>query len=263
MQIDSAMRRRLILLLCGALLAPAASAWAGSCNAISPAHTVALLELYTSEGCSSCPPADAFVNGLKSAAAGGRSTAQSVVPIALHVDYWDSPGWVDRFAQPRFTARQRWLSKQAGSHTVYTPEIFIGAREERNWRADAATAIRRINATPAAAHIQLSWSAAAPAGAPIDVQAQAPIGAQLFIAVVENALSSEVRAGENGGVRLHHEHVVREWIGPLSMPQGQVHWHQTIALPSAVQATQLSLVAFVQDTQGAILQALALPSCSS
>src|SRR6185437_15941886 len=74
---------------------------AQTCRKQSPAHTVALLELYTSEGCSSCPPADRAIAGLRAAAQNDQ-----VVPLALHVDYWDYIGWTDRFAKPEFTQRQ-------------------------------------------------------------------------------------------------------------------------------------------------------------
>ncbi|HTD03031.1 DUF1223 domain-containing protein, partial [Undibacterium sp.] len=77
-----------------------------SCSKASPAHTVALLELYTSEGCDSCPPADRFVSALYKTSG---LTMDQVVPISLHVDYWDYIGWKDVFAKPLFTQRQRWL----------------------------------------------------------------------------------------------------------------------------------------------------------
>ena len=85
------------------LLAPWSGALAQACSKHSPPHTVALLELCTSEGCSSCPPADRFIGALHDA---GLDAGQ-VVPLALHVDYWDYIGWKDRFARPAFGERQR------------------------------------------------------------------------------------------------------------------------------------------------------------
>src|SRR5579871_5557653 len=115
----------LTILACLTVWTPA---MAQTCRKESPAHTVALLELYSSEGCSSCPPADRALSGLKAAA-----QADEVVPLALHVDYWDYIGWTDRFAKPEFTQRQNLLAAEANSRAVYTPEMFLGTRELRNW----------------------------------------------------------------------------------------------------------------------------------
>ena len=104
------------LLLSGAVQA---GAIAQTCSKHSPAHTVALLELYTSEGCDSCPPADKFVSGLR----GSGMTSAQVVPLSLHVDYWDYIGWKDVFAKAAFTERQRWLSDQAGSRTIHAGTV--------------------------------------------------------------------------------------------------------------------------------------------
>src|ERR1039457_1730220 len=110
-------------------IASLTAAIAETCTIHSPPHTVALLELYTSEGCDSCPPADKFVSGLRAASGLG---ANQVVPISLHVDYWDYIGWKDVFAQHAYTERQRWLSDLARTRTVYTPEVFVGGQELRN-----------------------------------------------------------------------------------------------------------------------------------
>src|ERR1700756_542350 len=114
----------LAALITAPMLTPATVAFAETCSKQSPAHTVALLELYTSEGCSSCPPADHAVSGLQKAV-----NADLVVPLALHVDYWYDIGWTDRFAKPDHTQRQRLLADASGSGAVYTPEMFVGGQE--------------------------------------------------------------------------------------------------------------------------------------
>lgn len=138
------------------LLGPSAAASAQTCSKQSPPHTVALLELYTSEGCSSCPPADKFVSNLRNAGL----PAEQVVPLALHVDYWDYIGWKDLFASHAYTQRQRWLSGLANTRTIYTPEIFVAGREVRDWigpialsneRKDGKAALPRALAVPAGA----------------------------------------------------------------------------------------------------------------
>ncbi|WP_420476531.1 DUF1223 domain-containing protein [Noviherbaspirillum sp. ST9] len=240
------------------LLAPW-GAFAEACSKQSPAHTVALLELYTSEGCSSCPPADRFISGLRAAGLDGNQ----VVPLALHVDYWDYIGWKDPFANRLFTERQYWLSAQAKSRTVYTPEIFVAGQELRNWRAATAAAVRRINERPAEA--QINVSAARPSGGslPVEVKAKAARDAALYVVLYENGLSSDVKAGENRDVQLRHDYVVRDWIGPVALDGqgGKAALPRPLAVPAGAVARNLGVAAFVQTPRGEVLQALALPLC--
>jgi hypothetical protein len=145
------------LMLLPLVHAASAAAAANFCERSSPPHTVALIELYTSEGCSSCPPADRWLSTLSS-----RFGPDQLIPLSLHVDYWDYIGWRDPFAQPQFSERQRRLAGIAGSGTVYTPEVFAGMRELRAWR-DTAVFERRlqeINSKPARADIKLSMRTA-------------------------------------------------------------------------------------------------------
>lgn len=240
------------------LLAPWAGAASQSCSKQSPSHTVALLELYTSEGCSSCPPADHFVSGLR-----GGYMADQVVPLSLHVDYWDYIGWKDIFARPAFTERQRWLSELAASRTVYTPEIFIGGREFRNWRWGIDNAVRSINEKPAQASILLTLGKPDAYVLPLEVSTRAPHKSRLFVALYENGLSSEVKAGENRGVTLRHDFVVRDWIGPVALAgDGKVVLPRLLQLPQGAAAKNLGVAAFVQGERGEVLQVLAMPLCS-
>src|SRR5689334_12001294 len=102
---------------------------ATECSAQSGPQAVPLLELYTSEGCSSCPPADKW---LSSIAAAGYGT-DKVVPLAFHVDYWDYIGWKDRFARPDFSDRQRWVAAIGRSDFVYTPQVILNGIDFRGW----------------------------------------------------------------------------------------------------------------------------------
>jgi hypothetical protein len=121
------MRIALVLLL----VVLAAPVHAGQCLARSAAHTVALVELYTSEGCSSCPPADRWLSGL---AARGY-TAERVVPLALHVDYWDYIGWKDPYAKRDFSLRQRKLTQL---------QRLAGQPRPSTQRWRASTPVRRL-----------------------------------------------------------------------------------------------------------------------
>ncbi|HYD78566.1 MAG TPA: DUF1223 domain-containing protein [Paucimonas sp.] len=242
--------------LCAAPLSVGAAAPA--CSKQSPSHTVALLELYTSEGCSSCPPADRFVSGLRA----GMSPEQ-VVPLALHVDYWDYIGWKDAFARRAFTERQRWLSELAGSRTIYTPEIFVGGREERGWRGGLQDTVRRINARPAQASIGIVSGKAAGGKVPVEVRARSGRAASLFVALYQNGLQTDVKAGENGGVTLRHDYVVREWLGPVALPAAGegISLVRALSLPAGAALKNLGVAAFVQSDGGEVLQALSLPLC--
>jgi hypothetical protein len=235
------------------------------CSAKSPPHTVALLELYTSEGCSSCPPADRFISSL----AARPGLAQQVVPLALHVDYWDYIGWKDRFATRDYTERQRWLSGLAHSKTIYTPEIFVSSHELRDWNTSArlSDALQRVNAKPAQADIVLRQRERTGKTAAVDVEVRAPAGGKLFVALFENGLSSNVKSGENSGTTLKHDYVVRDWIGPVAVApnagQQKLALPRALVLPADAQDGRLGVAAFIQSADGEVVQALSTALCKN
>jgi len=129
-------------LLLGLLVFPV-FAHAAQCTALSGPGTAALVELYTSEGCNSCPPADRWL--------GSRFAARDIraVPLAFHVDYWDRLGWVDRFASPAYTARQ-YASMRANRATfVYTPQVLVQGRDFAAWQARGDATIDAAAQRPA------------------------------------------------------------------------------------------------------------------
>ncbi len=235
------------------------------CAKTSPTHRIALVELYTSEGCSSCPPADNFVRTLYPK----QFSSDELVPLSLHVDYWDYIGWRDRFADARFTRRQYWLSAFASQRSVYTPEIFVDGHEQ-DWRSNRFRAlVRALNAQDATVRVRLSQAAAAPGQFAVRADAQTLDGVagaplSLYFAVYENELESTVSAGENRGATLRHGFVVRQWSAPQALDStghAEISWQQ--ALPQDARADKLGFAAFVEDTRsGEILQALALDSCA-
>ncbi|WP_025598820.1 DUF1223 domain-containing protein [Burkholderia sp. WSM2230] len=258
-----------LALLCASGLASAASAM---CSARSPAHRVALVELYSSEGCNSCPPADAWLGQWKNS-----GSTQSVVPLALHVDYWNSLGWTDRFSQHRFTERQQMLADLAGGHTVYTPEVFVAGRELRSWSQPDSfqSRVGKLIAEPAKANVALEIKPR-PGGDVFDVAARFDSAAadtatrlDAYVAVYENALSSQVGAGENRGATLHHERVARQWIGPVPLVGGTAQIRRDIRLDDAeaigdhhVLADRSGVVAFVENAAtGDVLQVAELAFC--
>jgi hypothetical protein len=245
----------------------AGSTVAQSCSKHSPPYTIALLELYTSEGCDSCPPADRFVSGLRNLSGDTRAVAgmnaEQIVPLSLHVDYWDYIGWKDSFAKRGFTERQRWLSEQAASHTVYTPEMFVSGRELRNWRGGLAETVARINRRPAQADIAIALGKLDNGSLPLTVNASAKQSGKLFVALYENGLTTDVKSGENRGVTLKHDYVVREWLGPFALASdaSKPPLAKTIPVDPKTPAKNLGVAAFVQTDKGEVLQALALPLC--
>lgn len=255
-------------------VASALATAAGSvCSVRSPAHRVALVELYSSEGCNSCPPADHWLSQWKYSGA-----TRSIVPLALHVDYWNSLGWTDRFSQHRFTERQQTLTGLAGGHTVYTPEIFVAGRELRDWsrRDSFESRIGEVVGEPAQANVALQLTPQVKGTFIVDAHftsdaAQTAGVLNAYLAVYENSLSSHVGAGENSGVTLHHERVVRQWIGPVPLVAGNAEIRRDIRIGDAdananananSPADRFGVVAFVEnDATGDVLQVAELAAC--
>ncbi|HSD60868.1 MAG TPA: DUF1223 domain-containing protein [Burkholderiales bacterium] len=236
-----------------AVLSPAQAG--GACSASSGPGTATLVELFTSEGCSSCPPADRWLSGLKD--------VTGVVPLAFHVDYWDHLGWPDRFASPAYAARQREKSRAAGTSVVYTPQVRVDGRDFRSWGSTGAFQKAAQEAGARASGAEITISAQALAGGVLRVhlvsrlQDRAPGTPAAYLALYENGHSSEVRAGENRGARLAHDYVVRSWLGPFSFPaDGRLELNQE--LRAGVDPSRAGIAAVV-ETPGAVLQALALP----
>jgi hypothetical protein len=231
-----------------------------ACDAHSGPKTAALVELYTSEGCSSCPPAEQQLSRLRQA----LDPAAEVVPLALHVDYWDYIGWKDQYAQGSFNERQSWLVRANQHQTVYTPQFFVGGSELRAGRYALRDKVRRLNALPAAAGIRIQANLTS--GGALALSADAHAGANpaaLYLAVTESGLVSNVTRGENGGVTLAHDHVVRAWIGPIRLAGGAARVQREIDLPTIWNRSRLELVAFVQDERsGGVLQALNAKQCA-
>jgi hypothetical protein len=253
-----------VLLFLGAVpsfFSPAAVA--AECSVASGPQSVALLELYTSEGCSSCPPADQWLSRL---AAQGQAAIR-VIPLSLHVDYWDYIGWHDSFAKPGFAARQREMAALGRLGVVYTPQVMLNGRDYRGWRNPGhfERDVDDINRLPARADIRLAMRQPGPDAIELASSAQAKIAGNhaLYVALYENDLTTAVRAGENGGATLHHDHVVREWLGPYPMSgKAAMSWQQQIRLKKEWKTKDLGVAAFVQNrATGEVLQAVSLKLC--
>ena len=251
------MRYALVL----AAMLPAFPATA-ECVARSGPGTAALVELYTSEGCSSCPPADRWLSTLAPAA--------NVVPVAFHVTYWDYIGWRDAFADERHTARQRERASASGARYVYTPQVTVGGRDFREWNSKASfgQAIDRINRIPSRVDLEIRVRPleggklrAEALAVPKPGVARADLA--LVIAATQDGLASRVTAGENRGERLAHDRVVRAFSESRPFASGGSGTASATLSPRADWKPEtVSIAAFVQDLKtGEVLQAVAAPLC--
>ncbi len=224
------------------------------CAVQSGSQTVPLVELYTSEGCSSCPPADRWFSS--NALASGTQANW----LAFHVDYWDSIGWADRFASPDYSQRQRTrVASVTGEGTVYTPQVMVGSQVQLPWHR-GIDAVLQQGRTPALAGLALQLQPAAN-GWNVALGATrastAPAGdAQVWLAQYSDDQTTAVRAGENSGVTLHHDRVVRHLWGPWALKETPVSRQIALVAPS----TEWGLTAFVQDRKGRVWQSLSLPA---
>jgi hypothetical protein len=255
-------RRLSIFVLIAVFAAALPATGRAECDARSGAKTAALVELYTSEGCSSCPPADRQLSSLRQA----LGPAAEVVPLALHVDYWDYIGWKDPYAQAAFGERQRWLARANQLQTVYTPQFFVGGADLRSRSGELGAQVRQVNALPATVAIRVKGIATGSGALALDVEASAPAAsraAALYVAVAERGLAGKVTRGENSGRTLAHDHVVRVWIGPIRFAGGGARVQRDIALPADWKRSQLDVIAFAQDERsGSVLQAMSAAHCA-
>jgi hypothetical protein len=199
------MHRTCAYWLAATLLAGGVSplAQAQPCRAESGAQVPVVVELYTSEGCNSCPPADRWLSSLKG--------HPSVLAAAFHVDYWDRLGWKDRFGSARHSERQAELQAAAGARYSYTPQVIVNGRDWRRWPALPAPASRapvRLAMQRVGEQVELQVT-------PLEDRRQR---LALWWAALEDDHVSQVKAGENSGATLRHDHVVRHHgrIAPFS-----------------------------------------------
>lgn len=201
---------------------------------------VDVIELYTSEGCSSCPPADRWLSQLKD----DPGLFLEFIPMAFHVDYWDYIGWKDRFAQPDFSARQRKYVREGLVSQPYTPGFVINSAEWRGWFRgkrqwdNSQENVGELRATVESGKLAAEFSGEG--------------AGQLHVAVLGMGLSNQVKAGENRGRKLSHDFVVLE---TTSAP-GHRQWEITLPpIPDRGQS-RTAIVAWVTPLQSqSIIQA--------
>ena len=257
--------RRAILLLIGGLLASLPTlAFPASCTAHSGAERATVIELYTSEGCSSCPPAERWLSGF----IGKTAAASTVIPLAFHVDYWDYIGWRDRFASPKYTARQYERINRTRGRFAYTPQTLINGLDSSGWRQAKAPGDMAPGA-PAASGADLALRVETGTEGPIAVELDTKLlpandkaRVVAYLALYENGLTSNVRAGENTGRQLRHDFVVRDWVGPFPISDVQDTKINHVFTHADVVSGNSGVAALVELADGSrLLQAVSQPLC--
>ncbi|MBS0123911.1 DUF1223 domain-containing protein [Thetidibacter halocola] len=182
----------------------AAAIWTAMSGALAADDRPVVVELFTSQGCSSCPPADALLAEL--------AGVEDVIPLAYHVDYWDYIGWKDVFARPENTHRQKAYAR-AGNWRIYTPQMVIGGRDDvvGSRSMKVADLIRRHADLPAVVDLDISRSGdrLTIRARPIDPAGVAP--SDVMLVRYAEGKTVPIATGENAGRNLSYTHIVTEW----------------------------------------------------
>jgi hypothetical protein len=198
-------------------LASPVSGFAGDLVLRSGPGQTHLLELFTSEGCSSCPPAEKRLSSLQ----GSPGLWKSIVPVEFHVDYWDYLGWPDKFASSAYTQRQQTYASEWGSGSVYTPEFVLNGQEFRGGDISAPTASGgQLTATLSASRtLTIQYQPAEPTPG---------VAWEAHVAPLGMGLQTSIRAGENAGTQMRHDFVA---LSLLSIPLAKDQNSGTLTLP--------------------------------
>jgi Uncharacterized secreted protein len=183
-----------------------------------------LIELFTSEGCSSCPPAEKWLSGFKS----NPDLWKKTVPVAFHVDYWNHLGWRDPFSKPEFSQRQQRYAAKWGGDSVYTPGFVVNGKEWRDWFS--RTALPASSKT--VGNLRVTLSEGEKLRATFAPQSAQQHDLVLNVALLGNDLESDVKRGENTGRKFRHDFTVLG-LAKTDMVHDGDHWTGSIALPNA------------------------------
>ncbi|MEO7121372.1 MAG: DUF1223 domain-containing protein [Ginsengibacter sp.] len=211
----------------------------GALNNINPGKNIAVLELFTSQGCSSCPPADRLL--------GTYTSHENVIPLSFHVDYWDGGGWKDPFSSKEYTKRQYKYASQLKS-SVYTPQLIVNGHAEMigSDASKITSTLAKVFAEQPVATVSIKKLT--PANGKVEVSFNTSGNTEngtVNIALVEKQATTAIKAGENGGATLINYNIVREFKTVDAMKNGDNN--ASIDLPSAVDLKNMSVVVFLQQ----------------
>ncbi len=243
---------RMVLLLCLVWQARASGTDDPALFGTSAETVTPVVELYTSEGCSSCPPADRFL-----ARIGNMSgNALRLVPLAFHVDYWNRLGWPDPYSRAQFTERQRMVARRNAQRSIYTPELVVDGREVRNggqvfdWVTESNREQARVHIT---FHVNQPQQESLTADLAIRNELDGTAAADGYVAIYENGIVRHIGGGENAGKTLNHEYVVRYWSSPFPVPARE-RTMRTVSLPleQGWERRNLGMAIIVVDPQSGV-----------
>src|SRR5260221_8022603 len=204
-----------------------------------------IVELFTSEGCSDCPPADALLRRLEQSQPVPNA---EVIVLGEHVDYWNYAGWTDRFSSARFTDRQRRFVGNFALDSAYTPQMVVDGRAEFNGQNEAK-ARKAISDSANAAHANVQITSRSPETLSVKIDAipESAKKAEVVLAITESGLQTEVRKGENQGRTLDHTGVVRE-LRVIGKVEGKEFTAQPeLKLGADWKRANLTAIVFVQE----------------
>ena len=220
------------------------------------AETPVVIELFTSEGCSSCPPADALLVDLSHK---GPPNGVQLILLGEHVDYWNYIGWTDRFSSAAFSERQNNYVRQLHLATAYTPQMVIDGHLQLvgNGASEVYRNISLAAAEPKPAQVSLQWEPQQK----LKVAVRTPANAhpKILLAITEDGLSTAVGGGENGGRTLHHAAVVRQLRELGTVTNGQFDATVDAVLHPDWNPAKIKVAVLVQEPgNGRILGAASL-----
>jgi hypothetical protein len=203
-----------------------------------------LVELFSSEGCSSCPPAEALLRE--------KSLADpSLIALEFHVDYWNSLGWADRFSSPAFSDRQSRYAAARGTEQIFTPQVIVDGHESLVG-SDGTALSAALERAP---QLQKATLTLQRSGDRLEITGEAPAG-ELWIAVTEAGLETIATRGENRGRHLVHAPVVRSFRELSTISAGPLRRETTLALDPSWKRAALRVVAAIQDPVHGTVRAL-------
>lgn len=224
----------------------------GSSERANDGRTAVVVELFSSEGCSSCPRADEVLRGLDQ---DQPIREAQIIPLEFHVDYWNDLGWVDPFSKAEFSARQRGYAASHGTDSVFTPEAVVDGRGS-TVGSRAGDVIDAVHRAAAEKHLKIDLTPAPSGGLSVALNETPDPKTQLFLAVTEAGLTTRVEAGENRGRTLEHAPIVRALskLGPAEAGT------RVVEVPRVEASSgKLSAVVFAQIEGGPIVGAAMAP----
>lgn len=203
----------------------------------------ALLELYTSEGCSSCPPAEKWLSGLKNSS----GLWKDFVPVAFHVDYWDRLGWRDPWSDREFSDRQMSYAESWHSENVYTPAFVLNGKEWSNWagfKGGPSLGTVNVGALTVSSSELDKWKVT------FEPASTNSAGYQVHAALLASGVASDVKAGENRGRRLNHDFAVARFVTvPMRRVDNTWQGQFVLARPSNFPTNNAAIAVWVTERE--------------